>query len=272
MIRVATADRETLSAVPLAAIAPRGGWGRPPRRRLPAALSALAVALGILVPAIAPGPAVAGQLDPSAFPSQGTLTLSSGTYTITTNGAAVLMNSSGTVLATGTTFSQGGSFDPTISVLDFNSISIGTGVTINVTGSDPLALLSRGMVTISGTINADGQNGENASAGGLGGAGGPGAARVATATGHKAPRESGRAAGPGESVDWAITTRSAPAAASGATAPLLPATPRLGPLTATCSRRSRRAAAAAARVPTSSRAAPAGPAAAVRSKSQPWDR
>jgi len=127
-------------------------------------------AIGVLT---ALNSASAGLLNPLAFSSSGTLTLTSGTYTITTNGTPQLLDSSNNVLFTGTTYSQGGTFDPTVSVLDFSSISIGSGVTIDVTGSDPLALLSLSGITVDGTINGDGGNGQSNSA--TAGAGGPGA-------------------------------------------------------------------------------------------------
>jgi hypothetical protein len=86
----------------------RRPWGR-----FWAAMSCVAV--GLI--AIAPRDVSAGWLNPLSFGSQGTLSLTSGTYTINTSGAApVLENSSGTVLYMGTTFNQGGSFDPTVAV------------------------------------------------------------------------------------------------------------------------------------------------------------
>lgn len=123
-------------------------------------------------------PAVSGgYLDPGAFTSLGTLDLTSGNYTINTNGAPTLLDSSNNVLFTGTTFNQGGSFDSTISVLDFSSINIGAGVNITIVGSNPLALLSQGNVTLAGVLNANGSTGANSNSqggNGVGGAGGAG--------------------------------------------------------------------------------------------------
>ena len=123
-------------------------------------------------------PASAGLLDPSSFASDGTLNLTSGSYTINTTGNGSITDSMGNVLYTGTTFNQGG-FNPTVTVLDFNSISIAAGVTMTVTGTNPLALLSKGGATIGGVINANGLNGQLGTANpggsnGAGGAGGPG--------------------------------------------------------------------------------------------------
>ena len=117
-------------------------------------------------------------LNPSAFASSGVLALTSGAYVIDTSGgpagAPVLKTSGGTVLATGSLYDQGGAFDATIGVLDFSSVSIANGVTVTVTGANPLALLSRGSETLGGAILANGANGTSGPAGGLGGAGGPG--------------------------------------------------------------------------------------------------
>ena len=40
-----------------------------------------------------------------------------------------------------------------VAVFDFDAITIASGETINATGSLPVALLSRGDVTINGTVN-----------------------------------------------------------------------------------------------------------------------
>ena len=80
----------------------------------------------------------------------------------------------GSVLATGVLYNQGSSFDPNIAVLTFSNVTIGTGVTITVTGANPLALLSKGSEDIDGSILANGAAGENGGQGGLGGEGGPG--------------------------------------------------------------------------------------------------
>jgi hypothetical protein len=136
------------------------------------------VAGGSLILALAcAGPAAraASVLDPGAFASSGSLNLVSGAYTIDTSGGAggvpVLTDSGGTVVATGSSYNQGGTVDPTVGVLDFSSVSIGAGVTITVTGANPLALLSRGNQVIDGSITANGSPGNDAAAG-AGGAGG----------------------------------------------------------------------------------------------------
>ncbi len=139
-------------------------------------------------------------LDPSAFSSQGTLNLTSGNYTIDTSGAPTLRDSSNNILYTGTTYFQGGSFKDTVSVLDFGSINIGAGVSIRVSGDNPLALLSRSTVTLAGTLNASGFNGGDSShfgGDGHGGAGGPGAGQGGHGGGYPGATGGGPGGGPG---------------------------------------------------------------------------
>ncbi len=87
------------------------------------------------------------QLDPNAFASQGTLSVSSGTLNINTDTLAV----TGAASFTGVALNQNGG--PQIAVFDFSSITIGSGVTVNVTGSRTIALLSRNALTVQPTIN-----------------------------------------------------------------------------------------------------------------------
>ena len=143
------------------------------RRKL--ILRTMALLTGIVTTALL---GYAGPLNPLAFTSSGALNLGSGTYTVDTGGASpVLMDSSGNVLATGSFYNQGGLpysegvFDPRIGVLDFSSLVIGSGATVNVQGPNPLALLSRSSMTITGTVNAYGGTGQGA-LGGVGTAGG----------------------------------------------------------------------------------------------------
>jgi autotransporter-associated beta strand protein len=88
-----------------------------------------------------------GQLDPNAFPSLGTLNVSSGTLTINTDTLAM----SGAASFTGVSFNQNNG--PQVAVFDFSSITIGSGVTVTLTGSRrALALLSQGNATIQPTL------------------------------------------------------------------------------------------------------------------------
>jgi hypothetical protein len=70
-------------------------------------------------------------LDPNAYPSQGTLAVNSGSLSFNTNNA----------------------FN---GVFDYDSISVASGVSIQVVGSRPLILLSRGDATIRSFINLPG--------------------------------------------------------------------------------------------------------------------
>lgn len=100
--------------------------------------------------------------NPADFTSLGTLNLSAGSYTINTT-TDQLLDSSNKVVFQGVT--SGG-----VAVFDFRSIGL-SGVTINVSGSDPLALLSQGNISIGGaSINL-----ASGSVGGGGAESGPGA-------------------------------------------------------------------------------------------------
>ena len=87
------------------------------------------ITIGLLALAAAPV-AHAQILDPNAFASLGDFTLNAGTYTIDTDALSYAGNAGG-ILSSG------------IAVFDFSTITIGTNATINVTGTHPLALLSR---------------------------------------------------------------------------------------------------------------------------------
>lgn len=97
----------------------------------------------------------------SPFTQTGTYTLNSGANPPTLSGPGIASPIKGAV--------AGG-----IAVFTFNSLSVGTGVTVNGTGSLPIALLSQSSATIGGTINANGSRafGGSSGAGGSGGASG----------------------------------------------------------------------------------------------------
>src|SRR4051794_10526664 len=94
------------------------------RRMIPA------LALVLFIPA-----AATAQFDPNAFTSLGTLNVTSGTLTINTDTLAM----SGGATFTGVMRNQTGG--PQVAVFDFSTITIGSGVTVNVTGARALALL-----------------------------------------------------------------------------------------------------------------------------------
>lgn len=135
--------------------------GRTNRFRIARRLLAAAAVVGLS------GMASAAPLNPNAFSSLGTLNVNSGSVTINTDTLAI----TGAATFNGTTFSQGGG-NPQIAVFTFGSLNIGAGVTINVTGSRPLALLSRNSMTIASEITLNGGIASVPAAGAAGPAGG----------------------------------------------------------------------------------------------------
>jgi autotransporter-associated beta strand protein len=91
-----------------------------------------------------------GQLDPNAFTSLGTLNVSSGTLTINTDTLAM----SGAATVTGVALNQ--SSGPAVAVFDFSSITIGSGVTVNIVGTRPIALLSQGNAVVQAGLSGTG--------------------------------------------------------------------------------------------------------------------
>ncbi len=135
----------------------------------PAALSLVAVALAArrfseaqsmkkshyfiaLLAAAASSPAVAQPLDPFDFSSLGTLDLISGAYTFNTDTLTIVNNAApGTPLFTGVVDNQGGTADyfngtwvpgtngiPEIAVFAFDSVNLGAGATLSVSGNRAL--------------------------------------------------------------------------------------------------------------------------------------
>src|SRR5258706_961562 len=102
--------------------------------------------------------ALAAPLDPNAsifdanVTANGALSISSGQLIINTDSGQ--MTSAAT--RQGVIFNQGGPFNPTIAVFDFTSVNIGPNVTVSVVGQRPLAILSRGALTLSTDINISG--------------------------------------------------------------------------------------------------------------------
>lgn len=131
-------------------------------------------------------PARAGVLNPLDFAALGDLSLGAGTYTIDTAGAPTLRDSGNNVLFSGVSFAQSvpaGSpffgYNPSIAVFAFNSVSVAPGVSINVSGDSPLALLSHGSFLMDSTfalptvLNASGMDSlPDTPRGGKGGPGG----------------------------------------------------------------------------------------------------
>jgi hypothetical protein len=96
--------------------------------------------------------APAEPLDPLAFPSLGSLILPAGNYTLDT-GVSIIDTPTLSVGATtyhGTVANQSTSFNPQVAVFDFDQLTFGPGANVRVTGNRPLALLSRGNLSIEG--------------------------------------------------------------------------------------------------------------------------
>lgn len=89
-----------------------------------------------------------GQRDPMAFTSLGTLNVTSGTLNINTD--TLTMSGVGASF-TGVMLNQSGGMQ--VAVFDFSNITIGSGVTISVTGERALSLLSRGNISINSNIS-----------------------------------------------------------------------------------------------------------------------
>jgi hypothetical protein len=115
----------------------------------------------------------AGPLDPNGFPLSGTGTFPTlpGTYTINTSGIPIITGPGGTI------FGQIYSDAPghTLAVFDFNALAIGSGQAFNASGTMPLVLLSRGDVSIAGTVNVGASGAVGGPGGGGGATPGPGA-------------------------------------------------------------------------------------------------
>ncbi len=90
--------------------------------------------------------------------------------TVTYDGTAWTGTMCSQTLPTAKTVTQSGG--PSIDVLAFQGLTIGAGVTLNLTGSNAVLIVVFGDVTVSGTIHADGATGTSNSA--SAGASGPG--------------------------------------------------------------------------------------------------
>src|SRR5262245_30445198 len=110
----------------------------PRRNHLRTALCAALTSVGFGTSA-----AHANPLDPNAFAALGTLNVASGAITINTDTRTI----TGAASFAGVSFDQGNG-NPTIAVFDFHSATIGSGVSVSIVGTSPLALLSRGSMSI----------------------------------------------------------------------------------------------------------------------------
>jgi hypothetical protein len=133
--------------------------------RLAALLAAVAASVASM---FCNAQAQAAPLDPNSFSSLGTLNIGGGSITIDTDALSI----TGAATFNGATFSQGNGA-PDVAVFSFGSLNIGAGVTINVVGTRPLALLSQSAMSIASPISVSGSD-ASSTAGGAAGAGGYG--------------------------------------------------------------------------------------------------
>ncbi len=131
--------------------------------------------------------------NPYLFSSLGTLNVTSGTLNINTGTSTTAPTLSfGSASYTGYINNQNGMAEgtangiPYVGVFDFSSINIGSGVAVNITGTNGLALLSQSSTNIAATlsVNGSGADGDTGGAGGPGGfAGGNGGSNSANGQG-----------------------------------------------------------------------------------------
>ena len=115
--------------------------------------------------------------NPYLYGSLGSLNINSGTVDINTGTATSAPTLTiGSSTYTGYISNQNGMAQgesngiPYVGVFDFSSINIGSGVTVNITGTNGLALLSQSNTNIAATLSVSGSNAVSDT----GGAGGPG--------------------------------------------------------------------------------------------------
>jgi len=117
--------------------------------------------------------------NPYSFGSLGTLNVTSGTLNINTGTSTTAPTLSfGSASYTGYINNQNGMAQgasngiPYVGLFDFSSINIGSGVTVNITGTNALALLSQGSANIAATLSVESVNGAGGPGGFAGGNGG----------------------------------------------------------------------------------------------------
>ena len=148
------------------------------RTRLRRGISAAALVASVLSASAVFGATTGTVLfNPYLYGSLGSLNINSGTVDINTGTATSAPTLTiGSSTYTGYISNQNGMAEgasngiPYVGVFDFSSINIGSGVTVNITGTNGLALLSQSNTNIAATLSVSGSNAN----GDLGGAGGPG--------------------------------------------------------------------------------------------------
>lgn len=148
-----------------------------------------------LIAALLAGPSRAVPLDPLAHASLGPLLLGAGSFSLQTDGALpTLRDAANQLLATGWYVAQADAFNPQVAVFGFDSVDVALDATLTVIGRYPLALLSRGNISLAGDLDAAGRRGGQQGAG-VGGRGGPGGG--AGGSGGPAAGQSGEGPGGG---------------------------------------------------------------------------
>jgi len=137
-------------------------------------------------------PAAGGaRFDPGDFASLGTLNLSSGSVTFNTSDLSVSGGFAGTG-AVGTTAAG-----TEVAVFTFDDVDLLSGVTVNLTGDRPVALLSKSDLTLGTTIDLSGASGTTTYASAIGSLGGffGGSSRLTTTDGTNGPGRGAAATG-----------------------------------------------------------------------------
>ena len=148
------------------------------RTRLHPIVSAAALAASVLSASAVFGATTGTVLfNPYLYDTLGSLNINSGTVDINTGTATSAPTLTiGSSTYTGYISNQNGMAEgasngiPYVGVFDFSSINIGSGVTVNITGTNGLALLSQSNTNIAATLSVSGSNAVSDT----GGAGGPG--------------------------------------------------------------------------------------------------
>ncbi len=126
----------------------------------------VAIALSIAAAFATSSAALAQALNPLSYTSLGTLSLNSGTLQFDTDALTITGGGGGLISMVGVTQTQ--TSGPAIAVFDFTNVTIASGVTINVIGTRPLAILSRGNVQIDAALSSTGASGTAGTAGAAG--------------------------------------------------------------------------------------------------------
>ena len=98
----------------------------------------------------------AAPLDARGFTSLGNLAITAGTLTFDTDALTVTGGGAGLTSTTGVLHAQSGVGSPSVAVFAFDNISVGADAVVVVTGSQPVAILSRNDVAIAANLQFNG--------------------------------------------------------------------------------------------------------------------